>query len=133
MTEHIQMPVGNYGTVNVEIYPSEEYEDDDSREKLSYTPGEKPDTKIDKTTGKLKDAFEKMSGTIHTLACGFRERIDQLDAKVRPDEVSVEFGLSLKVGTGVVVAQAGTEANFKICMKWKSSDSPELSEKVTAT
>lgn len=36
-----------------------------------------------------------------------------------PDEAVVEFGLTLKADTGgVIIPKVGTEANFKINLKW---------------
>ena len=35
-----------------------------------------------------------------------------------PDEAAVEFGLTLKADTGVIITKVGAEANFKINLKW---------------
>jgi hypothetical protein len=35
-----------------------------------------------------------------------------------PDEAGVEFGLTLKADTGVIITKVGAEANFKINLKW---------------
>lgn len=35
-----------------------------------------------------------------------------------PDEAAVEFGLTLKADAGVVITKVGTEANFKVNLKW---------------
>jgi hypothetical protein len=31
----------------------------------------------------------------------------------------VEFGLTLKADAGIVITKVGTEANFKVSLKWK--------------
>ena len=35
-----------------------------------------------------------------------------------PDEIGVEFGLKLSAESGVIVAAAGIEANYKVSLKW---------------
>jgi hypothetical protein len=35
-----------------------------------------------------------------------------------PDEVQVEFGLSLSAEAGAFIAAASTEANFKVSLTW---------------
>lgn len=69
---------------------------------------------------------------------GVRETIEGLAAEfarayraVRPEEATVEFGLSLttKTGrlTGLLVEGGGT-ANLKVTMKWKCSNTSDSSE-----
>ena len=36
-----------------------------------------------------------------------------------PDEVEVQFGLTLSAEAGAFIAAASTEANFKISLKWR--------------
>lgn len=38
-----------------------------------------------------------------------------------PDEVVVEFGLTLSAEAGAFIAAAGTAANFKISLTWRNS------------
>jgi alkanesulfonate monooxygenase SsuD/methylene tetrahydromethanopterin reductase-like flavin-dependent oxidoreductase (luciferase family) len=38
----------------------------------------------------------------------------------RPQEISVEFGLKLTAEAGMVIAQTGGEANFKVSLVWRS-------------
>ena len=35
-----------------------------------------------------------------------------------PDEASVEFGLTLSAGAGIVITKVETEANFKVSLTW---------------
>jgi hypothetical protein len=39
-----------------------------------------------------------------------------------PHEISVEFGLNLKAGTGAVLASMSAEANLKINLKWARNE-----------
>ena len=36
-----------------------------------------------------------------------------------PDEINLEFGVKMSAKSGVIIASAGGEANFKIGLKWK--------------
>ncbi|OWK34897.1 hypothetical protein FRUB_09739 [Fimbriiglobus ruber] len=38
-----------------------------------------------------------------------------------PSEVAIEFGIKVSVESGVIVASAEAEANFKVSLKWKNS------------
>lgn len=40
----------------------------------------------------------------------------------RPDTVEVEFGLSLSINFGAIIASSSTEANFKITIAWTGQD-----------
>ena len=38
-----------------------------------------------------------------------------------PDEVEVEFSIKLTANANVVIARAGGEANFRICLRWSGA------------
>jgi hypothetical protein len=67
-------------------------------------------------TAEAAYAFDKMSDSIHMVACGFRERLDQLEEKMRPDEASVEFGLALKSDAGNVLMLLVADPFRQLCM-----------------
>jgi len=132
--KYLKVPVGEHGAIKIEIEPTddtggfEELGIDESKfaaaavggfEDLGLREGVRKTTQA--VTAEALYAFDKMSDTIHTLAYGLWERIEQLEEKAQPDEVSVELGLSLKADAGVVVAQVGTDANFKVKLTWKPS------------
>jgi hypothetical protein len=135
MVTYIQVPVGSYGMVNVEIQPTDDIREFEelgiSKDEFVATTDRVEDLGVEErvqevariTTATATQAFEKMTETIHTLAKGFRERMDALEDTIRPDEVSIEFGIALKAGAGVVVAQAGADASFKVKLAWKISSS----------
>ena len=72
--------------------------------------------------GVVDAVTEKLHGfneSLHTLATSVRSAV----SGVRPDEVTVEFGLELAAGrTGVVAALVGGsgKAAFKVTLKWTS-------------
>jgi hypothetical protein len=113
MIKYLQIPVGKHGTINVEV---ESTEDSSGFQRLGRI-----QEIAQAATAEATEAFDKITDTIYVLAHGFRERLDRLEKTVRPDEVSVEFGLALKADAGVVIARAGTEASFKIKLGWKPS------------
>ncbi len=43
-------------------------------------------------------------------------------SQIGPQEIEVEFGFKASTDAGVIIAKAGTEANFKVCLKWKSGE-----------
>ena len=116
MVKYLQIPVGEHGSINVEIEPAQ-----DSGGFTELGIQNMAETAMAEAT----EAFDKLTATIHAVAYGFREHIDRLEKHVRPDEVSVEFGLTFKADAGVVVAKAGAEASFKIGLTWKSSPSQQ--------
>ncbi|HUV91103.1 MAG TPA: CU044_2847 family protein [Anaerolineae bacterium] len=71
---------------------------------------------------KLTLEFDKMMGTVRTAALGFRDGLNKLEKKTRPDEATLEFGLTLGGEAGVaVVAKATGEFAFKVSLTWKNS------------
>lgn len=68
---------------------------------------------------RLATRLEGLQESLHAVAANVRDAV----AGVRPDEVSVEFGLELAAGRGGVVAAltgVGGKATFKVALKWTS-------------
>lgn len=42
-----------------------------------------------------------------------------------PDEIEMEFGFNMNAALGVVIATTGTEANYKVILRWKSKEHQE--------
>jgi hypothetical protein len=40
---------------------------------------------------------------------------------IKPDEVTVEFGLKLSFQAGAIIAATATEGNFRVLVTWRSS------------
>jgi hypothetical protein len=68
-----------------------------------------------------KQTFEDAVSTVQPVAEALLAQFRTLS--VHPDEVSLEFGITLKVDAGVLIARTGAEANFKIAVKWKGHGS----------
>jgi hypothetical protein len=133
MIKYLAIPVGDYGTVKLEIEPTNtiaafqelgidisQHVSVDSLEELSLR--EEIGKATQTVTVEATQAFDRMMDTVRALACGFKTSINQLGKKFRPDKVSVEFGLGLKADAGVVLTQAGTETAVKVTLTWKTAE-----------
>ncbi|MEU3778177.1 CU044_2847 family protein [Streptomyces sp. NPDC032472] len=64
--------------------------------------------------------FGQMLGTVRPVAESFVGRFRQLaDA---PDEITLEFGLSLSAEADLVIASTATAANFSVSLTWNRPD-----------
>jgi hypothetical protein len=62
-------------------------------------------------------SFESAISTLSPVANAIISKI--INTANPPDEAGVEFGLTLKGDVGLVITKVGTEANFKVSLKWK--------------
>ncbi|MFJ8045894.1 CU044_2847 family protein [Kitasatospora sp. NPDC096147] len=62
--------------------------------------------------------FGEMVDGIRPIADSFVGRLSGLVH--RPDEITLEFGVSLSAEAGVVIASTATEANFSVTLTWNS-------------
>jgi hypothetical protein len=103
-TRYIEMPVDDFGTVFVEISSTEGLREVSAGELVE----------------KAKDAFSSISHTIEICAKGFISQIRKL-GEYSPQEVSIEFGISLSTEVGAVVANMTTEGSYKVVLTWKET------------
>ncbi len=75
---------------------------------VSNKPGE-----VAKAHGRFTDALQYLQPAVKAVL-GTLEDINQ------PDEINLEFGIKLDGKVGVILASAGTEANFKVSLMWKN-------------
>jgi len=61
-------------------------------------------------------SFEETINSLSPIASSIVSKL--INISNPPDEATVEFGLTLKADTGVVITKVGAEANFKINLKW---------------
>jgi hypothetical protein len=64
---------------------------------------------LDDALGKLKPSLQKV---VHALRA------------MSPDEASVEFGLKIGGGTGLIIARGTAEVNFIVRMSWRRANVP---------
>jgi hypothetical protein len=74
-----------------------------------------------------EDEIVKASQTFDATIAQVRPAAEKIIAVLRgivdpPDEMAVEFGIKLGAKTGVVVASADLEANYKVTLSWKGRE-----------
>jgi hypothetical protein len=74
--------------------------------------------RLEKVQQLSQQAFEKAMAQLKPIAQTVMGTLKELN---NPSEVAVEFGVKLSAETGVIIASAQAEANFKISLKWKIS------------
>jgi Trypsin-co-occurring domain 1 len=66
------------------------------------------------------ETFESALEKVRSAAEGILQQLRSLAQP--PDEVAVEFGVKLSAESGAIIAKASGEANFKINLTWKKSN-----------
>jgi hypothetical protein len=64
-----------------------------------------------------KHTFEEAVSGLKPVAEALLSQVRSLAQS--PDEVSLEFGVTLKLEAGVLIAKTSGEGNFKVEVKWK--------------
>ncbi len=77
----------------------------------------------ERTIQKAKQSFESALDQVKPVANAVISKLRDLCES--PDEISVEFGIKLSAETGVVLASAGIETNFKVALKWQKEKEQE--------
>jgi hypothetical protein len=86
----------------------------------------------DRAVATSAETFEHSLGTVRQVAQTLLDKISGIS--VVPDRIRAEFGITLSVESGFVVAKGRGEANFVIELEWSreahpnSSTSPEPGE-----
>ena len=109
MKRLIEFPLEGGGSVLVE-------QDTDEEQISGLVPaarGEPGEKLHERAAMTFQEAVEKIKPTAEAIIHKLRSLSDP------PDETTVEFGLKLTAASGVVVAAAGIEANYKITLKWQ--------------
>ena len=88
----------------------------------------------DQLPGELELAALRPGEVVGKAKASLEEALDQIQPAMRavverlkamsPDEVSVEFGLTLGAETGVVVAKGTSEVHFTVSLTWRRNESP---------
>ncbi|GAA1467216.1 hypothetical protein GCM10009603_54550 [Nocardiopsis exhalans] len=72
----------------------------------------------DRSVARARKTFSQMLGTVRPVAESFVGQVKAMaDA---PEEVTLEFGISLSAEADLVIASTTTEANFSVSLKWRS-------------
>lgn len=101
---YLEVPVEGGGRLLVEV-PAAELPGD-----LELA-GARPGEVVARARQTLEQALDQIKPALRAV-------LDRLVA-MSPDEVSVEFGLTLGAETGVVVAKGTSEMHFAVTLSWK--------------
>lgn len=102
MRELIEVPLDDGGVVLVEV---EEHEDGIVR-------AARPREVVATAAESLQASLDRIRPVAEALVGKLRNLAD------RPEEITVEFGITWSAQAGVIVAQAASEANFKVALRW---------------
>jgi hypothetical protein len=105
MKRLIEFPLEDGSSVVVET--------DESETRGDVLRGGRPGEMIEKAGQTLEAAVGKICPAAAAIIAQLRDLTDP------PNEVEMEFGLKLTAGSGVIIALAGTEANFRVTLTWK--------------
>ncbi|MGW4529179.1 CU044_2847 family protein [Amycolatopsis sp. NPDC004378] len=112
MTYLVELPVGGSAgrqTVGVEIDQVEE----------GLVKAARPGEIVARGARSLSEMVAKVRPVAEDFVTGFRGMVHA------PDEIAVEFGLSLSTKADVIISSASTQANFKVKLTWKTSAEDE--------
>jgi hypothetical protein len=70
-----------------------------------------------------KESFESALDGLSPIATAIISKL--INISNPPAEASVEFGLTLKADAGMIITKVGTEANFKINLKWMKDNTKD--------
>ncbi|MCK9868698.1 CU044_2847 family protein [Nocardiopsis dassonvillei] len=75
-----------------------------------------------RSVARAERSFGQMLDTVRPVADSFVGRFKELAHT--PDEITLEFGLSLSVEADVVISSTAAEANFSVSLTWTKEDAP---------
>ncbi|GAA2617010.1 hypothetical protein GCM10010304_83360 [Streptomyces roseoviolaceus] len=73
-----------------------------------------------RSVARAERSFGQMLDTVRPVAESFVGRFRDLASA--PDEITLEFGVSLSAGADVVIASTATAANFSVTLTWNRSE-----------
>lgn len=77
------------------------------------------DSKITRVS-KKEDIVENFEDSISVIKPVSEVLFDTLKELNTPDEIQLDFGVSLGTNVGVIFVSGDVEANFKVSLKWKN-------------
>ncbi|MFI1225584.1 MULTISPECIES: CU044_2847 family protein [unclassified Streptomyces] len=84
----------------------------------------------DRSVARAERSFGQMLDTVRPVAESFVGRFRGLANA--PDEITLEFGVSLSAEADVVIASTATAANFSVSLTWHKGDTVDPNEPVPA-
>lgn len=71
-----------------------------------------------KARERVLDATESLNTAIRGYCLGLQRAFQAVDSRVRPDKVTVNFGLKLTGDLNFALAESGTEASLTVEAEW---------------
>lgn len=85
----------------------------------------RPGQVVARATRSLNDMLAGIRPVAESFVDGFR------DMERQPDEIGVEFGLSLSAEADMVISRTTGQANFKVTLTWRNQASGDTSADAT--
>jgi hypothetical protein len=79
----------------------------------------RPGEIVEKAKPKFEEALSKVGPSTEKVITMLRGLVHT------PDEIEMEFGFNMNSVLGVVIAAMGTEANYKVTLRWKNKEHQE--------
>lgn len=101
MAELVEVPLGDGGVVVVEM----------DRAPTGVVKVRRRDGIVGRATETLDEALESVAPTARSVLAKLRP--------AGPDEIAVEFGLTLTAEAGAVIAKTASGCHLKVTLRWK--------------
>ncbi len=108
MKQLIEFPLEDGSTILIEV-------DDPEGAGGTARVARRGEKTITRANQNFEKALDRVKPTANAVISKLRDLIEQ------PDEISAEFGLKFSAESGVIIASAGIEANFKVTLKWQKN------------
>jgi hypothetical protein len=77
--------------------------------------------------GRAKKAKETLESALAQVTPALKSVTGRL-RDLSPDDLTVEFGLTLTADTGIIVARGGAEVHFTVTLAWSRNDRPTTAD-----
>ncbi|MGQ4616333.1 CU044_2847 family protein [Nocardia sp. R7R-8] len=85
-------------------------------------PGSQQTSAVDRATERVGDAFDSARDVIVAAASATLDAIEEMGRRsIRPDQVEVEFGVSITAKADIVIAGASANAALKVRLVYKNT------------
>lgn len=109
---HIDVPLGDGSDETIRVQVREQEDD-----LVRVGRGDRAVARAERTFGQMLD-------TVRPVAESFVNRFGGMANA--PDEITLEFGVSLSAQADVVIASTATSANFTVSLTWNRSDARDV-------
>jgi hypothetical protein len=106
MKHYIEFRLDDNETIVVEV-------DEPEEERGARRVGRETEGEPEQASQSFEQALKKIRPATEKVITTLRDLIQ------KPDGIEMEFGFSLSAGTGVIIASASTQANYRVTLRWK--------------